>query len=122
MCYNVTSEVIFLKKETKDTNILEAINKLAFIKYGKKDKEAKDKELETFKEEYKDKEVSAYDLAEAVVYMTQQYVDVQHQVDKKNTARYDVIVRALESNRILSKNNLKSIKEQLKTIDEEGIN
>ena len=111
-----------MKKETKDTNILEAINKLAFIKYGKKDKEAKDKELETFKEEYKDKEVSAYDLAEAVVYMTQQYVDVQHQVDKKNTARYDVIVRALESNRILSKNNLKSIKEQLKTIDEEGIN
>ena len=96
------------------------LNKYASIIYSEqKDGVSLDKEKAALRAKYGKNPASKFDVAEAVFYMLSQFDSTLRPTIVANNARYDLLIRSLETNRVLSKDVLDSIKDQLEAIRKE---
>lgn len=76
-------------------------------------------ERKQLEEQYSKQPATLFDVDKASVYIINEFMNATEPMYVANKARYDLLVRALEKNRVLSKDVLESIKQQLKAINDE---
>lgn len=77
------------------------------------------KEREQLDDTYSKQPATLTDVGRASIYIINAFMNATQPMYVANKARYDLIVRALEKNRVLSKDVLDSVKQQLKAINSE---
>lgn len=77
------------------------------------------KERKQLEDTYSKQPATLMDVDKAAIYIINAFMNATEPMYVANKARYDLLVRALEKNRVLSKDVLESVKQQLEAINSE---
>lgn len=103
----------------KNETIVDAIDKIAGLYLQQSQGKNVDNELKKYKAELGAIHASWSDVQDAVQYVVNSYAQLLYSNSVADRGRWETVLRALETNRVLSKEVLASVHEQIDAINKE---
>lgn len=103
----------------ENETIVDAVDKMAGLYLKRSNGEDVDNEIKKYKAQLGAIHASWSDVEDAVQYVVNSYAQLLYSNSVADRARWETILRALETNRVLSKDVLTSVHEQIDAINKE---